>query len=820
MKTTGLNRLWILLPRKAHRIAYSLLIVALACPPVDGQTRTPISQYPIPPTVAQSSMELAQVTSPAQAARIAPTQGTPGQNTRITPIQGLGTIQKGLTTTQPVLWGFVDLHTHPMANLAFGGKLLYGGPDIGSLLPADPTCKHNVRANDEVQALGHDKSTHGGVNFINPLDNPCGDAIREQVIHAFQQSLNANDPSGDAYGYPSFADWPRWNDLTHQRMWVDWIRRAWLGGLRVMVALAVNNKSFGDLTAGPGDYATDDKASADLQLDEIKAFVGRHPDFMELALTSSDLNRIVSAGHLAVIMGVEIDHMGDLGAAAPTPGYSYPEDPGVPLNQLVSEIDRLYFDKGVRYIFPVHLLDNAIGGSAAYQSVFNASNVRESGHPWQLVCADGTYDHMSDFTYDNNDLSPLNIAAQLGKTGFAVTSISYKPCPQSQSLPRIGQKNSLALTGNGPAAIKEMMRLGMLIDIDHMSQAAADQALQLACSQNINPQFVPPFAAASCAFGYPMNSGHNAIRGDVPIPNSNWNERALRLDQYMMIGGLHGMAGVGGAKQDPFTWWRLYSHITQVMGSDSSQPYNPDGSCPPLLAAVPCGSVVAAFGTDTDGLEFGMPPPTGHNVRYAVALDYNSFAASSDGSKIWNFNAEGVAHYGMLPDFLQYLRLNSGQPMGQTWVDNNFMYGADYLYRTWQIAEARSKCVPLPPAGCTTALAAPFTAFTPPQQPPPPPLPTLSATVSSNGPSNSPVTDIVTVTSGGAPVAGATVTVGNSTLVTNVSGVTVVTHAACYSGSPVAKVGATTVPVRIPIPCGWIATASKTGYQPVSFSLP
>ena len=47
------------------------------------------------------------------------------------------------------LHGFVDLHTHPMANLGFGGKLLYGGVDIGSLLATDPNCNSNVHATDE-----------------------------------------------------------------------------------------------------------------------------------------------------------------------------------------------------------------------------------------------------------------------------------------------------------------------------------------------------------------------------------------------------------------------------------------------------------------------------------------------------------------------------------------------------------------------------------------------------------------------------------------------------------------------------------------------
>jgi len=89
-------------------------------------------------------------------------------------------------------------------------------------------------------------------------------------------------------------------------------------------------------------------------------------------------------------------------------------------------------------------------------------------------------------------------------------------------------------------------------------------------------------------------------------------------------------------------------------------------------------------------------------------------------------------------------------------------------------------------------------------------------------PAGAPVMDIVTVTSAGKPVAGATVSVSGQptiTAVTNASGVAVITHQPCFApGSQVPKVGQTTVPVRTQVPCG--ATVSKSGYQPFSTTLP
>jgi hypothetical protein len=58
--------------------------------------------------------------------------------------------------TETELSGWVDLHTHPMINLAFGGKLVHGGVDGdangGSLLPTDASCKNRVRATSMAQA--------------------------------------------------------------------------------------------------------------------------------------------------------------------------------------------------------------------------------------------------------------------------------------------------------------------------------------------------------------------------------------------------------------------------------------------------------------------------------------------------------------------------------------------------------------------------------------------------------------------------------------------------------------------------------------------
>jgi hypothetical protein len=363
-----------------------------------------------------------------------------------------------------------------------------------------------------------------------------------------------------------------------------------------------------------------------------------------------------------VVIGLEIDHIGNF--QTPQDQFAVPSD-----SMVVAEIDRLY-QEGVRYIFPIHVLDNAFGGAAAYESLFDVSNVRESGHPFDLICA--TWDDDISYTYDNSALDIKNVLGQLVKLGVAVTSISYPECSPSGSA-RSGQKNSLGLTQSGIVAIKEMMRLGMLIDIDHMSQAAADQALQLAN-----------------AFTYPVNSGHNGRRGalsscapgaaSIDCANGT-SERSLRGDQYACIGRLHGMAGVGSGGLDAQVWLNQYNDVVASMQGRN-------GACRFTTGVDNSSPVAAGFGTDTDGLALGMPPRPGSSVNLPPSTDGN-----------WDYNKVGVAHYGMLWDFVQDVRSLTG---GSTIVDgaNGFMSGADYFYHTWQLAE--TYCLGLQAPGHTT----------------------------------------------------------------------------------------------------------------------
>src|SRR5262249_53725512 len=132
-------------------------------------------------------------------------------------------------------------------------------------------------------------------------------------------------PWTDSYsGWPEFPSWPTWHDRLHQQVRVEMLRRAWQGGLRVIVALACNSHALAQL-AGTRE-PSDDKAAGDAQIAAIKEMASGQ-DFMEIALSPSDVRRIVGSGRLAVVIGLELDCIGNFYQPGKDTGASFNPSP-------------------------------------------------------------------------------------------------------------------------------------------------------------------------------------------------------------------------------------------------------------------------------------------------------------------------------------------------------------------------------------------------------------------------------------------------------------------------------------------------------------
>ena len=606
------------------------------------------------------------------------------------------------------LLGWADLHTHPMSHLAFGGKLFHGAPDAGSLLPAlsippafgDPRngCLvlrglplAPIRSANINEALADDSPTHG-----DPAQSVCGDAIRKTLITAVELAAHADMPQpGRRLGAPVFDAWPRWNDVTHQKMWVEWIRRAYQGGLRVMVGLSHNNRLLGELARGRCDdparpcvAPTDDVNSSDLQIMEMKNFVLRHSDFMEVALNSADLSRIVRGDpaqnvqpKIAVVLGIEIDNIGNFKLQSPPTA-----------DQIRKELSRLYI-QGVRYIFPVHVTDNVFGGTAPYNVAFDAANVFETGHFWDVECA-GTQPYPDDqigFRTPNvTILDELNRAIPAPFNSVIPKNVELPKSPQNCPGPGHRNKKGLNLSkfagsnsgpGIGEFAIKEMMRLGMIIDVDHMSHRTVEDVLSIA-------EGIP-------GGGYPLMSGHSGIR-DLSHFNAENSRTRAQLDR---IGCLGGMFGLGTDHAEPRIWAAAYQdslNVIRVRG--------------PRCLYKEIGAGAVAFGTDAnslvqapksllDGSDLADRQLNVYTSVVGTSTRFPFSGAPKIGTQAWDFRTDGVAHYGMLADFVKAVwsfPFDHNRKMhisGQDLVDNHLSRNADNFWRMWVKAEAQKSNV-------------------------------------------------------------------------------------------------------------------------------
>lgn len=404
------------------------------------------------------------------------------------------------------VWGLADTHAHPMAHLGFGGKLYWGDND-GELLRALPGCEPSHGINgygpQDIASL-----VSGGLIFGSRFGPITEGLIRQFAIHGIEPA--PTESGHRTHGWPEFDGWPNFFSRAHQHMHEQWIRRAYEGGLRLMVAHAVNTEALAMLNPADGIPWTD-KASYDLQIDRMKSFVAAHSDYMAIAKTPAEARAIIRADKLAIVLGIEVDSLGGFG-----------NEPDCTDRDVAQEIDRLN-KMGVRHVFPIHLADSAFGGCSIYNDIFEVNHrvLRGAYHAtrhddearsanfwgvqFQLfreLPSDPSWWHdligQLDWGHTNVVRWPVGRAdARDVPLRQIVSEIADRTARASSSAPAL---NELGLTARGRACIAHLMRRGMIIDVDHMSLRATRDTLGLAESRVQGDER-----------GYPLCSGHSSF---------------------------------------------------------------------------------------------------------------------------------------------------------------------------------------------------------------------------------------------------------------------------------------------------------------------
>lgn len=558
---------------------------------------------------------------------------TCGVELPVSPARG----ESGALKSAAPLEGYADIHVHQMAHLGFGGSVIWGGAfgDRREVLNPIP----------EAMKRGHDIT-----------DDATNHRIFRTLANAFIGHIFRHGESGS----PTFSDWPAHNQMTHQQVYEDWLFRAYQGGMRLMVMLAENSEDM----FGRGENSfpligkvefqpvkADGRTGNDMEalewqireahlmqahVDEKYKGLGKEQGWYRIVRDSAEASKVVGEGRLAVVLGAEIQHLFNCDM----------DRPACTKETIVEGLNRLE-GMGIRYVFPVHHKLNQFGGPARFQPVNNGP---------------------------------------------------VEPCPEyTQPCSAVG------LTDLGRFLVEELMARGMMIDTEHLSRKAFDDVVEIAER-----------------YRYPLMASHvvpyNLLATDEQTERSRTSGQLKKLlDLGGVVAPLIGTAareysgGDAGTTHVPITcnrqdggsvdqWANAYLYVRNLANGGISG----DGG-------------VIAFGSDWNGvagwpgprhaegdpcpksrLRDGKVIPVEGLVPYPIKLPEGLIPSKIGGSTVlnrldwpdlnvqWDYNKRGMAHVGMMPEFLENLRV-----LGLTPADLESLYrSARGVVNLWRRIQA------------------------------------------------------------------------------------------------------------------------------------
>lgn len=424
--------------------------------------------------------------------------------------------------------GIADIHVHFMSHLGFGGLFIWGESHA-----SDPNLASDV-------AIGR--------------------ALHSPKPGYFSNLVNPERKDTNPDGYPTFQDWPHFSSVSYQQAYIDWIERAWRGGLRLVVCLADNSELFArrlkehappELVQGFAHLPTNDREVVKLQIQALRALVryvdqrwgnGTGKGWLQIADTPDKARAIIHAGKLAIVLGIEVDSLG---------GWRTPQDlqddidatPNTTAQDHISHyLDEVY-DLGVRHILPLHHSNNAFGGAAIFRKALDAVNFYLTSQHFEVEdgeAFDVNYRLNEEALVDNTpEWIALNVAFGTDFTASNTIESFHQAAQRWAAVPN-GHINKQGLTGFGEVLILEMMKKGMLLDIDHMSQKTCDRVLEIAEQHH-----------------YPVVSSHTHFRALKRRPDqtavSGWHaaETSLSSRTVERIQALNGLVAPMLAQGNP-----------------------------------------------------------------------------------------------------------------------------------------------------------------------------------------------------------------------------------------------------------------------------
>lgn len=549
------------------------------------------------------------------------------------------------------VYGIVDTHSHILANYGFGGASIFHGAPFHPL-----GIEHALTSCEPFHGAGGRKDLFGaGFDAGGSLD--IADFVGALASGELPNFNHATE------GWPDFTTWPAAPfSSTHQTQYYKWIERAYLGGLRLIVQHAVSNQIICDLLGNGGfqpiRYSCNDMVAVDRQVDEIRNMQdyidaqegGPGQGWFRIVTSPEEARKVIRDGKLAVVLGIETSNLFD--CALTPPGG----EPRCSEADVVARLDE-YHARGVRVLFPVHKYDNAFSAGDGDKGILELGNIIQTGH-------------FNNFTTDCDDTTPTvfdNGPATF--PGLIEPRDEYlSPAPNDFSQfyeDIIGQLAIFAdrifvpadpgdtdrcqnagLTDLGEFLIREMMKRGMILEIDHFPRRAYKRVFEI-LEENDYPaagthgldndgRLYALGGVSKTGFGRCRNPDQAATMDD------GFQERVRRIAEnggFPAIGfgfDLNGFAGAPGPR------------------------FGPNSRC----NAPQSGPIEYPFSSYAGDVSFSQPRL---------------------GNRILDFNTEGLVHIGLLPELIQDVR---GDGVTDDELEPLFKSAEAYL-RMWEKSERR-----------------------------------------------------------------------------------------------------------------------------------
>tara|TARA_R110002049_G_scaffold134086_4_gene293495 strand:- start:218 stop:2554 length:2337 start_codon:yes stop_codon:yes gene_type:complete len=379
------------------------------------------------------------------------------------------------------VFGFVETHSHLFTNLAFGGGGVFHGAPFHPL---------------GVEHALHDCDlTHG----IDGRKDVMGAGFAGGDIEALLPALLAGqlaEKNHNTEGYPLFTDWPNApSSSTHQVQYYKWLERAYLSGLRLLVQHATTNEFLCQLTAGIGSQVKRHDCNDMVNVDEIldatfamERYIdalsgGPGEGWFRIVYSPEEAREEIIAGNLAVVLGIETSVLFDC-FLVPPEGFSKCTEEDV-----IAKLDE-YHAKGVRVLFPVHKYDNGFSAGDGHRGIIDIGNFGHTGHfnnyiecPEELLTFPGGFDTGGLAFKDLNQ--PRNVYDSMppvDTSGFEenVVGTLLPHLNRITSGPLAGEYcQNHGLTDLGEFLMAEMMKRGMIIEVDHMPRKSYKRAYEI-----------------------------------------------------------------------------------------------------------------------------------------------------------------------------------------------------------------------------------------------------------------------------------------------------------------------------------------------------